>query len=116
MKILLLLALLFPFTASAATFPPVVTGSLTNRSITNLTTASLQVVAANASRKYLVIQNVNSVNIGCSIGTAAIGTSGTITLLPNASWTFEGNYVYTGAINCIGASGSNLVVVAYEGT
>lgn len=112
---LLLSFLLFSQTASA-NYQPVYAGQLTDRGTSALTTSSLLVVPANSARKYLVIQNVGSVNVGCNPGgTAAIGSKGTITLVPNGSWSFEANYIYTGAINCIAASSSGNVVTAWEG-
>ena len=50
------------------------------------TTTSGQIIAANASRKGLRIQNIGANNIGVNEfgGTAAIGTAGTCTLVPGA--------------------------------
>jgi hypothetical protein len=56
----------------------------TNRSGT-ATTTSAQLAAANASRRGLNIQNIGANNIGVNEfgGTAAIGTAGTYTIVPN---------------------------------
>lgn len=113
---LLILALaLLPTSAHAGNYQPVYTAGLTDRSTASLGTSSTQLVAANAQRKYLIIENVGTVNIGCSYTTAVIGGAGTVTLVPNGSWTFEGNFIYTGAIKCIAASGSSNVVTIFEG-
>ena len=112
----LLVVLSFLLCAQAhAAFVPVYQGTLINRSNASLTTASLAIASNNPSRKYLLIHNPSTVNYGCSFGgTAAIGTTGTVTLVPNQTFTMENSFVYTGALNCIAASGTNTIVV-YEG-
>ena len=61
------------------------TPTLVDRSVT-LTTNSAEMLPANNQRRGLFIQNVSAVNVGINIdgGTAAIGTKGTVTLVPNA--------------------------------
>lgn len=61
----------------------------TDRTITSATGASQTVMAANASRKGLTIQNTGNANCGVNPtgGTAVIGGAGTITLLPAGSYT-----------------------------
>lgn len=75
----------------------------TNRSGT-ATTSSSTLIAANANRRGLEIQNVGANNIGINEfgGTAAIGSAGTYTLVPNASMRVR----TTGAITGIAATGS----------
>lgn len=60
----------------------------TDRTITSATGASQQVMAANTSRKGLLIQNTGSSNCGINPtgGTAVIGGAGTITLFPGGSY------------------------------
>ena len=60
----------------------------TDRTITSATGASQQVMAANASRHSLLIQNTGSSNCGINPtgGTAAIGGAGTLTLTPGGSY------------------------------
>ena|ERR1700679_1883938 len=111
-----LLALLLFSQQASANYQPVYAGNLIDRGTSALTTSSIQLVPPNSARKYLVIQNVGTVNIGCSPGgTAAIGSQGTITLVPNGSWSLEANFIFTGAVNCIAASSSGNVVTAWEG-
>lgn len=85
------------------------TGSNTNATVTN---ASAQLVAANASRKYLLIQNKDaSGNIYINFGAAATVANG---LKIQAGGSFELNCnLLTAAINAIGdiASNSNIVIV-----
>lgn len=60
----------------------------TDRTITSASGASQQLMAANASRRQLIIQNTGNANCGVNPtgGTAAIGGAGTITLVPNGSY------------------------------
>ena len=112
---LLVLSFLLVAAPAQASFIPAAQGQLINRSSASLTTASLTIVAANPARKYLLIHNPSAVNYGCSFGgTAAIGATGTVTLVPNQTLTIENSFIYTGALNCIAASGTNTIVV-YEG-
>lgn len=61
----------------------------TDRTITSATGSSQQIMAANASRHSLTIENTGSANCGVNPtgGTAAIGGTGTITLAPLGSYT-----------------------------
>ncbi len=61
------------------------------------TTSSTQIVAANASRRGLEIQNIGTNNIGVNEfgGTAALGTAGTYTLAPGASLRIRTNRAVT---------------------
>jgi hypothetical protein len=60
----------------------------TDRTITSASGASQQIMAANSSRHSLLIQNTGNANCGVNPigGTAAIGGAGTLTLLPNSSY------------------------------
>lgn len=84
-------------------------GAWTDRSIANLSGASEALMPANAARKYLFIQNISANNMGVNLfgGTAAIGTAGTITLIPGASIELT-NYPSTAAINIIGTASDDV--------
>lgn len=60
----------------------------TDRTVTSATGASQTVMAANASRHSVTIVNTGSANCGVNPtgGTAAIGGAGTLTLVPNGSY------------------------------
>jgi hypothetical protein len=95
---------------------PLLTALIKDKSISNLGTSSIQLIATNPDRHYLIIENVSSVNIGISIQptAAAIGTAGTVTLVPNGSIVFEANFAATNGFNVIAASGSNNPVTVWE--
>jgi opacity protein-like surface antigen len=61
----------------------------TDRTIASASGASQQIMAANASRHSLTIENTGSANCGINPrgGTAVIGGAGTLTLVPNGSYT-----------------------------
>lgn len=67
-----------------------------------------EIIPADRNRRYLLIQNVCASNIGISpTGTTpAIGTAGTVTLLPGGSLELTGVNVPHNAINAISASGT----------
>ncbi len=79
----------------------------TDRSGTATTTSGGLTVAANASRMFLVGQNISAVVIGFNefAGTAAIGTAGTYTVAAGASFSISTR----NAVNFIAASGTAAV-------
>ena len=81
----------------------------TDRSGTATTTSGGLSVAANSSRKGLVGQNISAVNIGFNEqgGTAAIGTAGTYTVPPGATFSVSTNK----QVNFIAASGTAAVTM-----
>ncbi len=90
------------------------TGSaFTNRSIANLSGASEQLMAANANRRTLIIQNVaaNPMAVNLTGGAAALNTAGSINIAAGGSLVLEGT-VPVGAINIIGTANDD--VTAYE--
>jgi len=89
-------------------------GAWTDQSIANLSGASETLMAANANRRHLIIQNVAANNMGVNLagGAAAIGTAGTITLPALGSLELF-NYPPTGEITIIGTANDD--VTAYEG-
>lgn len=114
-----------PAIAGTGTYTPVVSGTFTDYSNATIGAVTpVQVISSNNARKYLVIQNVSANDIGCSYSsTPVIGGVGTVTLdaYQNAShsgagsWTFDGNFIYSGPIYCIASGGSNNVVTVLEG-
>lgn len=86
-------------TVNQGTSPWVVSGTVTgsaglgitpsDRTITSASGSSQQIMAANASRHSLTIENTGNANCGINPtgGTAAIGGAGTITLAPLGSYT-----------------------------
>ena len=80
-------------------------GALTNRS-GSITTGgtSQQLAPANANRNYLFIQNVSSSDLWFNFGTAAVTDQPSIRLLPAQSFTMEGSFVSTDAVNIISAT------------
>jgi len=85
------------------------TATSTDRSGTATTSSGGLSVAANSSRKGLVGQNLSSVNIGFNeqAGTAAIGTAGTYTVPPGATFSISTNKL----VNFIAASGTAAVTM-----
>lgn len=65
---------------------------------------SQQIFATNASRKYLFVQNLSTGNLYINFGSAATQGSGSILLLPNASFAMEASYTSTQTVNIIGAT------------
>lgn len=86
----------------------------TDRSIANLSGASQTLMAANANRRTLFIQNIAANNMAVNFvgGAAAIGVAGSVTLLPGASILFD-NFPPAGAVTIIGTANDD--VTAYEG-
>lgn len=80
-----------------------------------VTTASAQLLAANAARRYLLIQNKDATgNIWVTLDGAAATTVKGVKVAPGGSYELQG-YVPNGAINAIGDIASNTNVVAVEG-
>lgn len=105
-------AVIAPTGGAAASPTYVVSGVApagTNRSGTATTTSGGLSVAANASRRALVGQNISTVNIGFNEfgGTAAIGTAGTYTVPPGSSFSVATNQL----VNFVAASGTAAVTM-----
>jgi hypothetical protein len=91
-----------------------VRGAMTNTAAT-VTNASAQLVAANASRNYLLIQNNNtSGDIYVRLDGGAATTATGVKIPAGGSYELIG-YVPTGAITAIGSIASNANVVVVEG-
>ena len=93
--------------ATSSSSPALTAG--TNRSGTATTTSGGLSVAANASRKFLVGQNLGTVNIGFNEfgSTAAIGTAGTYTVPGGSSFSISTSNL----VNFIAASGTVAVTM-----
>ena len=86
---------------------PSTRGTLTDRSGT-CSGVSVQAATANASRRYLLVQNPSAAagSIWCRVdGSAAVQASPSIEVAPGATLTFEGSFVPTGAVTVIGTAG-----------
>lgn len=76
---------------------------------TTVSNSSATILAADKKRRLLLIQNVDpdeDLGVNPQGGTAAIGTAGTVTLVPNASITFNGKDVPQNAMTGICESGT----------
>lgn len=71
------------------------------------------VLAANASRKHMVIMNLGLVNVHFGDGFTAVLNSG-ITLTPNGTWVMDNNTFTTNAIHAICGSSSTLAIQEYQ--
>lgn len=81
----------------------------------NVTNASTQIVAENANRRYLMIQNNHATAIVyLNMSGAAATTANSVRLLPGAAVELQG-YVPRNAITAIGSIASNTAVIAVEG-
>lgn len=91
-----------------------VNGAFTNTNQT-VGVASAQLLAANASRRYLLIQNLHaSQRIWVTLDGTAATTAKGILILAGGSYECQG-YAPTGAIYAIGETGANAAVVTVEG-
>jgi hypothetical protein len=83
-------------------------GTLTDQSGTTsgIPNTSTQIMAANATRKYLLIQNVSNVNMWINFTSAATTNQPSILLSAGSSFIMEDSFVSTEAINVISSSAS----------
>lgn len=88
------------------------TSSLANGAETAVSSSAVQVLAANASRKWCIIQNTGSETV--RIGIAGVAATTGIKLVAGAALTFELPYVVTSAIFAIRESADS-IVYAVEG-
>lgn len=80
-------------------------GTLTNRSGTiTVGGTAQQLMAANASRKYLFIQNLSTENMWINLTTTATTGQPSIKLLPNGVFSMEGAFVSTESVSVIAAT------------
>ena len=108
------LAIFLINSAFAATGFPVIT--LTHTAI-NVTTSTGEALAANTSRRWLLIENDSDTAIYCKVGVAAVLNQGIRLNANGGSWELSprlGNY-NTGAVNCIHGGTGNKVLLVTEG-
>jgi hypothetical protein len=86
-------------------------GALTNRSGSiSSGGSSQQLAAANATRRYLFIQNIATEDLWFNFGTAAVADQPSVRLRPGDSFVMEGLFIDNQAIHIIGATtGSRFV-------
>src|SRR5215813_5213973 len=86
-------------------------GLVNDKSVASLAGSSQVLLIANPDRRYLLIQNTGSSNVGVNLagGPAAIGGAGTITLLPGGSYEPDAGFIPTNPINVIGTAGQPVV-------
>lgn len=78
---------------------------LVDRSGTITTGGTAQtIMAVNAKRAYLMIQNNSDTNMWINFTTAAVQAQPSILLIPNASFTFESGPASTELVSVIGAT------------
>jgi hypothetical protein len=97
----------------AMTQPDTTTATLTASAPTTATVgaASAVVVAANASRKGLVIVNTHATQtVSFAVGAAAVAGSG-ITLAPNGVWEMDRYTFTTGEIRAIGSGAGTTLAI-----
>lgn len=88
-------------------------GTPTTPSTYTATGSSTLMLAANSTRKGLVVINLGTVNVSFGCGTTAILNSG-ITLLPNGTWVMDQYTFTTTAINVIAGGSSILSIQEYN--
>lgn len=82
-------------------------GLINDKSLPALSGTSQVLLIANPDRRYLLIQNTGSENLGVNLagGPAAIGGPGTVTLFPGGSYEPDAGFIPTNPINVIGSEG-----------
>lgn len=92
--------------------PVTLGGSATVSEVTGTAAlTSSEVLAANASRKYLLIQNLSTATMHLSLG--GVASTSTLRLDGGASLCFEGNTVATNAIRLIGTVAGQKYYIAH---
>lgn len=85
---------------------PVALGALTDRSGTVTSGGSAQTIAAaNAARRYFIIQNHSDTDLWLNFGVAAVANQPSFKIAANGgTMVFEGSYIPTGLVSIIGAT------------
>lgn len=80
-------------------------GSLTDRSSTITTGGtSQQLAAANATRKYFLVQNLSSGTLWIDFGTNAVQSQPSVKIPVDATFIMEGSFICTQAVHIVGAT------------
>lgn len=80
-------------------------GALTDRSGTiTLGGTSQQLMAANAARRYLFVQNVSAGDLWVNFGVAAAQAQPSVKIATNGTFIMDGSFVSTEAVNIVGAT------------
>lgn len=80
-------------------------GTYTDKSGTITTGGTAQsLAAANASRRYLMVQNNSAGDLWINFGVTAIVGQPSIRLQPGDAWIEDGTFVNTGSVSIIGAT------------
>jgi hypothetical protein len=88
-RAILIMAAMLALSSTAMAQPQQRGATPVDRTIASASGASQQIMAANANRHSLTIENTGNANCGVNPtgGTAAIGAAGTITLVPTGAYT-----------------------------
>lgn len=94
-------------------FAQIVTFNPSDCSKASLSGSSQSLLVANSQRRYLFLQNTGTSSVGVNVagGTALIGGTGTITLLPGTSLEYTATGVPTTAITGIGTAAQSLTCI-----
>lgn len=86
---------------------------LTDQSIASLSGSSQTLLNADMTRSFIMIENTGNANIGVNPtgGTAAIGGTGTFTIVANGSMTFETGSIPGNKFTVIGTAGQPVACV-----
>lgn len=84
-----------------------------DKSIASMSGTSQALLPVNPFRRYLLIQNTGNANVGVNIagGTAVLGGTGTITLVPNGSYEPDSGVMPCNAMTVIGTAGQPVVCI-----
>lgn len=90
-------------------------GTVTDRSGTITLGGTAQTIAAaNAARKYLLIQNSSDTDMWCNFTTTAVNSQPSFKIPAGAGFFMESGYVSTELVSCIGAT-TGKIFTAKEG-
>lgn len=111
----LLIGALIPATAVAQTVQDGAKRTAITHSTIAVAVTSTEVVAANATRNFLILENVSDTNMDCKIGTAAVAGAGFRLYANGGSLLLDSKYPVA-AINCIHAGSGTKSLLVSEGS